>query len=304
MTEPTRRALRPHDLFEWTRAPRFVLFASYGNDSVALIQWAYEQGLRDVVVVYSDTGWAAKFWERRVEELEWWVHTLGFWTARTTSVGFRGLALAKKGFPTQRYQWCSYILKIEPGERWLAENDPEARAICLVGVRRDESQDRAEFPSYLLNSNSHGGRVMVAPMADWTEAVRDEFLRRAGVEPLPHRSMECAPCINSNKGDLVAISEEDVQKAEELENEVHETLGLTSKGKRRTLFRPHRHMGALGVREVVKWAHSKRGEYRPPDGTAVPVLLWNGTYKEAFPEDFLEPEDLGAAGCEAGWCGT
>lgn len=261
--------------------PRFVIFSSYGNDSVALIQWAHEQRLRDVAVVFSDTGWAAKWWMPRVEKLESWVRSLGYRTYRTKSIGFRALALWKKGFPTQQFQWCSYILKIEPAERWLRENDPDGRAICLVGVRREESQDRASFPIFNLASNSHGGRVMVAPMAEWSEETRDVFIRRAGVEPLPHRSMECSPCINSNKKDLQALQEDDIQKAEALEKEMHETLGLTSKGKPRTLFRPHRHMGAVGVREVVRWAHSKRGQYEPPEAD----------------------EDLGAAGCEAGWCG-
>lgn len=272
--------------------PHIVIFSSYGNDSIALIQYAHEQGLKNVVVVYSDTGWAAEWWQARVEEREAWVRTLGFRTSRTTSIGFRKLALAKKAFPTQMYQWCSYILKIEPAQRWLAENDPAGRAICLVGVRREESQDRAEFPAFLLNSNSHGGRVMVAPMAEWTEEVRNEFIVRAGVEPLPHRSMECSPCINSNRPDLQALTEDDIAKAEAIENEMHEVHGLTSKGKRRTLFRPHRHMGALGVREVVRWANSKRGEYRSPDD--FDILLANE----------LEPEDLGSSGCVAGFCGA
>lgn len=272
--------------------PRFVIFSSYGNDSVALIQWAHEQGLTDVAVVFSNTGWAATWWMPRVEKLEAWVRTLGYRTSRTTSIGFRELALAKKAFPTQMYQWCSFILKIEPGQRWLAENDPDLRAVCLVGVRREESQDRASFPAYLLSSNSHGGRVMVAPMADWSEPTRDEFLRRAGVEPLPHRSMECSPCINSNKQDLVALQEDDIVKAEKVEREMHETLGLTSNGKRRTLFRPHRHMGAVGVREVVKWAHSPRGKYVAPNNDDFEMLL------------DASDLDLGAAGCEAGWCGA
>ena len=36
-----------------------VIFASYGNDSIALIQWAHERDLTDVAVAYSDTGWGA-----------------------------------------------------------------------------------------------------------------------------------------------------------------------------------------------------------------------------------------------------
>jgi len=242
MIEPSAADL----LGKITNRPRFIIFSSYGNDSVALIQWAYEQGIKDVVVVFSDTGWAASMWEDRVDRLEWWVHSLGFWTDRTTSVGFRGLAFEKKAFPTQMYQWCSYRLKIEPGERWLAENDPDARAVCLVGVRREESQDRAEYPAYLLKSNSHGGRVMLAPMVEWTEGARDLFLARAGVKPLPHRSMECGPCINSNKGDLRAMRDEDIEKAERLENELNDHFGLTRNGRRRFFFSPTAAHGGEG----------------------------------------------------------
>lgn len=275
--------------------PRFVIFSSYGNDSVALLQWAHEQELEDVHVVYSDTGWAAKMWADRVERLEQWAQSLGFVTHRTTSIGFEGLAFEKKAFPTQMYQWCSYRLKIEPGERWLDENDPECRAICLVGVRREEGPDRAEFPIFNVKSGSHGGRVMIAPMADWSEEARNTFLERAGVEPLPHRSMECGPCINSNRGDLRAMREEDIAKAEDLENRLNDHFGLTRNGKRRTLFRPHRHMGAVGVREVVKWAMADRGKYQPPD-----------EFDELLDDDAGEKEDqmLGSSGCEAGWCGT
>jgi len=243
-------------------SPRFVIFSSYGNDSVALIQWAHEQGLRDVVVVYSDTQWAADWWAARVEKLEWWVHSLGFWTDRTTSVGFVELAKQKKAFPTQQFQWCSYILKIEPGERWLTENDPDRRAACLVGVRREESDARADFPRYLVRSGNHGDRIMLAPFADFTEEQRDDLLRRAGVESLPHRSMECSPCVNSNRKDLQALTESEIVRLEAVEHNMTTLFGMTKNGKPRTIFRPHRHMGAVGIREVVKWAHAGRGKYR------------------------------------------
>ena len=39
-----------------------VLFCSYGNDSIALIQWAHERGLKGVTCLYSDTGWSARWW--------------------------------------------------------------------------------------------------------------------------------------------------------------------------------------------------------------------------------------------------
>lgn len=236
-------------------APRFVIFSSYGNDSCALIQWAREWQLEGVAVVYSDTGWATVGWESRVLEKEDWVRSLGFVAHRTSSIGFRQLARDKKGFPTQRYQWCSYILKIEPGMRWLEENDPNKSAICVVGARRGEAADplstRAKFPEYLVRSENHGGRMMLAPMVDFNAAARDALLIRAGVEPLPHRSGECK-CINANKADMRRYTEADIGEIETEEAAVG-----------RPMYRPHRHMGATGIREVIRWAHSGRGKYEP-----------------------------------------
>jgi 3'-phosphoadenosine 5'-phosphosulfate sulfotransferase (PAPS reductase)/FAD synthetase len=280
--------MRVYDLLgKPDRAPRFVIFSSYGNDSVALIQWAHETGLKDVAVVFSDTKWAVQWWMDRVDALEWWVHSLiGFWTDRTESIGFAELARQKKAFPTQQFQWCSAILKIEPGSRWLEKNDPDKRAVCLVGVRREEGLDRANFPRYLAKSENHGGRVMLAPFADFTAEDRDALLHRAGVKPLPHRSMECGPCINSNRKDLRETRPEDLARAKALEDELNALYGLTKNGKPRTFFRPHRHMGAVGIEEVKRWADSDRGKFRA-----------NG---EVAPDDLPPEKDEWT--CNNGYC--
>ena len=64
-----------------------LIFASYGNDSIALIQWAHERSLPGVHVAYSNTGWAADWWLGRVEQAEAWAQTLGFVTHRIGSEG-------------------------------------------------------------------------------------------------------------------------------------------------------------------------------------------------------------------------
>lgn len=231
---------------------RFVIFVSYGNDSIALIQWAFENDLEGVAVVFTDTKWAADGWMARVDRAETWVRRLGFIPHRTTSIGFAELARKKKGFPSQRYQWCSHILKIEPGIRWLDEHDPDCRAVCLIGVRREESEDRSDFPEYLINSGNHGGRVMIAPFATFTAGQRDALILRAGFEVLPHRSRECR-CINSGRADMRQFTDVDWIAIREMEIEVGKPM-----------FRPAKHMGALGAEQVRQWSECEKGQYRPP----------------------------------------
>jgi hypothetical protein len=242
--------------------------SSYGNDSVAMIQWAHETGLPDVHVLFIDTGWAATGWLDRVSKAEEWVKSLGFNAVRLTpEVQFEELMRSKKGFPSQRYQWCSVHLKGVPFLGWIDEADKECKATVLIGKRRDESPERADTAEFIASSEYHGGRRVWHPLFLHTDADRDALLHRAGFEPLPHRSRECSPCINSNRADLRLLDETDIAKVEALESEVGKTM-----------FRPARHNGAVGVRKVIAWASASPG-----------------TYNEAQDDMFSE--------CSSGYCG-
>ena len=84
---------------ELPQRPSYVIFASYGNDSIALIQFAKDRGLKGVAVVYSDTGWAADYWAHRVARAEIWIRSLGFTAHRTQSEGMTELVRRKKAWP-------------------------------------------------------------------------------------------------------------------------------------------------------------------------------------------------------------
>lgn len=244
---------------------RFVIRASYGNDSVALIQWARESGLDGVVVLYSDTGWARESWAARVEQMEAWSQSLGFATDRTSSVGMEALVRSKKMWPQRLMQFCTKELKIVPTMAWLEKNDPDRRAIVLTGVRREESPHRATAPAFQICSANDGGRCVVSPLVSYAEPDRDALLRRAGFEPLPHRSEECK-CINSGRADIQRWDERDIAEISRIET----SLGFSSKGKPCTMFRPNKFMGAVGINEIVKWAHSARGQYETPEERGEP----------------------------------
>lgn len=233
-----------------------IAFVSYGNDSIALLQYCIEEGVPDVHALFSDTGWAAPEWMGRVSKAEEWAGDHGIVTHRIPSIGMRELVKRKKGWPRHGMQFCTGELKIQPAIEYMDAIDPDKDAICMVGVRREESASRASWPEWVESSESHGGRSLWSPICRLTERERDELIYRAGWAPLPHRSQECYPCINANKADLRMLTPERIDEIEAFEH----ILGHTSKGNARTMFRPAKKGGAVGIRAVVDWATDNPGQ--------------------------------------------
>ena len=235
---------------------KYIISSSYGNDSVALMVWAHLAGLSNVEVVFIDTGWSAPGWIDRVKYYEYIAQVeFGFKVKRIEPVlQFEELIRSKKGFPGQKYQWCSLHLKVVPFLDYMDEIDPDCKDVIMIGKRRSESQSRASTPEFIPKSELHGDRPVWHPLCRHTDEERDELLSVINETPLPHRSMECSPCVNANRNDMRMVTEERIVEIETLESAVSNTM-----------FRPYRHMGAKGVREVMKWARSDRGKYELPD---------------------------------------
>ena len=233
-----------------------VLFCSYGNDSIALIQWAHERGLKDVCCLYSDTGWSADWWTSRVEAGEALAQGYGFPTVRTKSEGMLDLVKRKRGWPGAggQGQFCTAELKVLPALEWLDGHDPEKEATAMTGARRSESLHRSDAPEHVLASERHGGRELWQPLVRHTDDMRGALIRRAGFDVLPHRSLECYPCINANIDDIRLLSEGRIQLIDITEKD----LGFTRKGKPRVMFRSAKRKGAVGIRAVVQWAVAPR----------------------------------------------
>lgn len=225
-----------------------VISASYGNDSVAMIQFAWERELTDVHVTYCDTGWSAEWWPVRVEAGERLAKRYGFVTHRVNSIGFAKLARIKSGFPANGLQFCTAHLKGVPFLQWADEIDPGAEALILIGKRRAESAARAAIPEFVPNSDYHGGRTIWHPLFRHTDAERDALLSSAGFEPLPHRSLECNPCVNANRSDFRRLTDAEIKKVADLESEIGKPM-----------FRPER-FGATGIVGVVNWAKYSPGQ--------------------------------------------
>jgi 3'-phosphoadenosine 5'-phosphosulfate sulfotransferase (PAPS reductase)/FAD synthetase len=233
---------------------QFAISASYGNDSIAMIQWAAERCLdpRRVAVVYCNTGWAADDWPDRVVKGEDLARRLGFRVVQLQSMGMEDLVRMKMGFPAHGQQFCTAWLKGLPFLQWIDEVDPQRKTVVMIGKRRAESEDRKSIPEWIEKSEYHGDRRVWHPLYLHTEANRDALLMKAGVEKLTHRSDECSPCVNANRNDLRRLRISRIKKTLALELEVKQPM-----------FRAAKHGGAQGIQQVIHWAKYSPGQFVP-----------------------------------------
>ena len=234
------------DVLKIPEAAMSVISSSYGNDSLALIQWAYEAGLQNVTVAYCDTGWASPDWPMRVDKCEAFAKSRGFATVRCKSIGMAELVKIKKGWPGNGQQFCTAHLKGLPFLTWIDETDPEYKAVVMIGKRRAESEARKNTPEFIENSEHHGGRKIWHPLYLHTDEQRNELVKRAGFEVLPHRSKECNPCVNANRDDFLRLTPGEIERVNDLEVEISQPM-----------YRAKR-FGAMGIHGVVTWAKSGR----------------------------------------------
>jgi 3''-phosphoadenosine 5''-phosphosulfate sulfotransferase (PAPS reductase)/FAD synthetase and related enzymes len=120
---------------------------------------------------------------------------------------FDVLAYVKGRFPSRKAQFCTEYLKLAPQKRWLRENldATGVEYVRYVGVRADESEDRAKLPEQQWDD--YYDCELVRPILRWTKKQCFEFVKSRGEQINPLYTMGfgrvgCAPCINSGKDDI------------------------------------------------------------------------------------------------------
>lgn len=261
------------DFGETSLRPDCIVKCSYGNDSIALLQWLHEYqqkhpgSLGKVVVLYNNTGWATSWWPARVKKGEALSHSYDFLTATTFSIGMEELVHRHNAWPNSFMKFCTEELKIAPTLAWLAVHDPEGKAELICGVRREESFKRRNWPEYEESSDKNHGRPFWSPMVLITEAERNELINRAGWEVLPHRSRECR-CVLGNSQDIKRWSEDDILDIERAEASLKVLKVLRGQGgeedENQYMFRPSSKKGRpQGIRAVVEWAKAVDSKEEP-----------------------------------------
>lgn len=243
--------------------PEYMISFSGGNDSWAiLLHLIATVDPKGICVVYLDTGWGRPDWfDKRVAPAFDLISRHGGTAFVVPSMGFDALVKKKQGFPRNGMQFCTQLLKRVPFLEWAGEYDPDGESTVVLGIRREESRARHQWPEWVEDSENHGGRSLWSPIVRMTTLERDRMLTSFGVPILPFRSMECYPCINSNRAQLRLLNAEAIAKVEMLEEFLDSAYGKTQSGARRLMFRSASKMGAEGIREVIRWADAERGKF-------------------------------------------
>lgn len=177
--------------------------------------------------------------------------------AETDRLTFDVLAEIKGMFPTQRSQFCTEHLKLKPSHRWMKENitDRGLSFVRYAGVRRQESERRKskqaiEWDDYFACELHH-------PIIDWTKQMCFDYVQYHSEQVNPlytlgFNRVGCAPCINSNKTDILEWS----QRFPEMIDKVRaweQRTGLS-------FFRkPFEDGSYRWVDDMVEWAKTSRG---------------------------------------------
>ncbi len=213
-----------HSLDNMNNRP-LIIRSHYGDDSIAMAQWAFEANLKLVEVVTIDTGFAAENWLARQQLGEAHARACGFKTSTIVSpITFAEAVKGRGEFPSTKFQWCSALLKGLPFLDWLDTWDPHCQAIILIAKRKAAAKAHTTIPEWIDKCEFHNDRTVWHPISELETTERDALLARAGFEPLNHRTFECALCVNSTQSDLLRLGGVDIRKMEELEQIIESTL--------------------------------------------------------------------------------
>lgn len=225
-----------------------IIFGNYGNETIALIQWAAKSKLNNVYVVSIDTGWAAEWWKYRVRQSEQLAKQYGFIVERLTSKpSFARLIKQQQDFPSTKYQWCASFLKGLVFFDWLDSVDPAGEALILLGKRRVASSTSANLPEFIEESEHYGERKVWYPLYDCSNETFTELIFRSGLSYLPHRSLECDPCVNNSWADFMRLQSNDIEKTANLEKNLQQSM-----------FAPQNYDGAKDIEQVVDWVKKQK----------------------------------------------
>jgi len=212
---------------------KYLISLSGGKDSTACLLWALNTlPKEDIIPYYIDTKWEHNAVYDYLDYLE---EKLDIKIIRLESEGMEALSIRKKMMPNNFMRFCTFELKIKPAIKFYYENfvSKNIDFINIVGVRREESEARANTESFAVRKEKYEGVSFkvktLYPVAYWdTQRVFDYHKEnKIEVNPLYKKGLTrvgCYPCIYAKKHELMMMEDEYIQRLRNLENNMSNTL--------------------------------------------------------------------------------
>jgi hypothetical protein len=199
----------------------YFIFGNFGDNTVALIRWAYLQKLKEVTILYIETGWSSVSWQRRVQESQVLLAKYGFQhRALKPKRTFIELIRERGEPPNAKFGWCSTFLKALPLLSFLDEVDPSCEGIILLGSSQSDSRARYGLSEFVDESEHYGGRTVWYPLFDKTLSEKQALVAQTGLRLLGDRSQECLLCIHSAISEIKSLDQETLENIALLEDEI------------------------------------------------------------------------------------
>lgn len=201
-----------------------VANVSGGKDSTALSLHLRELGIEHRRV-FADTGWEHADTYRYLDALE---KVLGPIDRVQPLLPMAGLIRKKGMFPGRMHRYCTSELKVRPINNYMAEIDPEWRAIVALGIRAEESAARADALEWEHDGNDME-RWTWRPLVRWTLDDVIAIHKRHGIAPNPlylrgATRVGCWPCIHARKAELRMVANESPERIAEI-RQLEQELG-------------------------------------------------------------------------------
>jgi len=217
---------------------KYLVSLSGGKDSTACLLWALNTlPKEDIIPYYIDTKWEH---DAVYEYLDYLEEKLDIKIIRLESEGMEALSKRKKMMPNRMYRFCTENLKIKPAiEFYKTFQDKGIDFINITGVRRDESEARANTESFVI---SQDGIKTLHPIAYWNTQRVFDYHKENGIDVNPlykkgFNRVGCYPCIYARKHELMLMEDKYVQRLRNLEKDMSE---IVDNPKNATFFAPDR----------------------------------------------------------------
>jgi 3'-phosphoadenosine 5'-phosphosulfate sulfotransferase (PAPS reductase)/FAD synthetase len=231
-----------------------IISTSGGNDSIAMLLKIAELIKIDPVlfkdqkwfVVYFNTGWAKKGWDKRIDLVRDLCNKFNFEFVELKAsalnkvkktindelfemvpdeehFGMTAFVKKKAFFPNVKMKYCTQELKIKPLFEWLKKNKfTPKNTTQWVGVRRAEGgrlgKNNAKDRMHTTSLGERDGFDVVYPICYLGDAERNQILIDNNIEIYNGRSEECYPCIFQTKlTDLANLDEDRIEIIHDLE---------------------------------------------------------------------------------------